>query len=194
MNKANINDLQKQAATLEKQLLEDKKKLTELRRQIPDEEVKDYSLKKADGTQINLSELFGNKTELIVIHNMGKSCPYCTLWADGFNGVVDHLDDRASFVVISPDEPKVQKEFAESRNWKFTMVSGHESSFAADMGYNPKEGDYWPGVSAFYKTDDGKIFRSGTSMLGPGDDFCSVWHLFDLLKNGANKWSPKYNY
>ncbi len=194
MNQTNVNNLIKQAEELEKQLLEDKKKLTELRRQIPDEEIKDYSFNSINGTTINLSELFGDNNDLIVIHNMGKSCPYCTLWADGFNGLVHHLENRASFVVISPDEPEVQKEFSDSRGWKFKMLSGHKNNFAADMGYNPKEGDYRPGVSAFYKTDEGKIYRSGTASLGPGDDFCSVWPMFDLLKDGVNKWSPKYKY
>jgi len=194
MNEANISDLQKQTAELEKQILEDKKRLTELRRQIPDEEVKDYDFINTEGSTVKLSELFGDKKDLLVIHNMGKSCPYCTLWADGFNGVVGHLEDRASFVVISPDEHEIQKDFSESRDWKFKMLSGHKSSFAADMGYSPKEGDYWPGVSAFYKTEEGTIYRSGTAPLGPGDNFCSVWHLFELLKDGVNKWSPKYNY
>lgn len=194
MTQANSDDLQRQANELEKQILKDKKRLTELRNQIPDEEVMDYTFKTTNGTTTKLSELFGNKKDLIVIHNMGRSCPYCTLWADGFNGVVEHINDRAAFVVISPDEPAIQKEFADSRGWKFKMLSGHENRFAADMGYNPKEKDYWPGVSAFYKTEDGKIYRSGTAMLGPGDDFCSVWHLFDLLKDGINKWSPKYKY
>ncbi|MFH2048528.1 MAG: DUF899 family protein [bacterium] len=194
MTQANVDNLKKQAEELEKQILKDKKRLTELRKQIPDEEVRDYTFKSVDGTTTNLSELFGEKTDLIVIHNMGEKCPYCTLWADGFNGVVHHLENRASFVVISPDEPQVQKEFAASRGWRFKMLSGHENSFAKDMGYNPKEGDYWPGVSAFYKTENGKIYRSGTAILGPGDDFCNVWHLFDLLKDGVNKWNPKYKY
>lgn len=30
-----------------------------------------------------LSALFGERDELIVIHNMGSKCAYCTLWADG---------------------------------------------------------------------------------------------------------------
>ena len=42
------------------------------------------------------------KRDLIVIHNMGASCPYCTLWADGFNGIYDHLADRAAFVALQP--------------------------------------------------------------------------------------------
>jgi predicted dithiol-disulfide oxidoreductase (DUF899 family) len=61
---------------------------------------------------VQLSDLFGEHEDLIVIHNMGVSCPYCTLWADGFNGLIRHLEDRAAFVMVSPDPPDIQKEFA----------------------------------------------------------------------------------
>jgi len=30
--------------------------------------------------------------------------------------------------------------------------------------------------------------------LGPGDDFCSVWHLFNLLPEGPDGWEPQYKY
>jgi predicted dithiol-disulfide oxidoreductase (DUF899 family) len=31
---------------------------------------------------VRLSELFAGKADLILIHNMGTTCPNCTLWAD----------------------------------------------------------------------------------------------------------------
>ena len=27
-----------------------------------------------------------------------------------------------------------------------------------------------------------------------GDDFCAVWHMFDLLKDGWAGWEPQYSY
>jgi hypothetical protein len=30
--------------------------------------------------------------------------------------------------------------------------------------------------------------------FGPGDDFCSVWHLLEQFKDGANKWQPQFDY
>jgi hypothetical protein len=61
-----------------------------------------------------------------VIHNMGRSCPQCTLWADGFNGIDPNIADRAAFVIASPDPPDAQH--------SFTMVSHQHSSFVADVG------------------------------------------------------------
>ena len=104
------------------------------------EEVKDSSLTDSDGRKVALSDLFGKKEDLILIHNMGRSCPYCTMWADGFNGVLEHLEDRAAFVVVSPDAPPVQKQFAKSRDWRFKMVSSKETAFSKDMGFENKQG------------------------------------------------------
>jgi predicted dithiol-disulfide oxidoreductase (DUF899 family) len=95
---------------------------------------------------VRLSELFGDKADLFVIHNMGQSCPYCTLWADGFNGAYAHLSNRAAFVVSSPDTPEKQRKFAESRHWTFPMVSHEGTTFAEDMGYH-QDGSWMPGVS-----------------------------------------------
>jgi peroxiredoxin len=86
------------------------------------EEVADYLFTNSAGS-VRLSELFRGKSDLIVIHNMGTSCPSCTLWADGFNGIYDDLANQAAFVVSSPDTPDHQARFAASRAWRFPMVS-----------------------------------------------------------------------
>ena len=49
-----------------------------------------------------LSALFDGRDDLIVIHNMGSKCAYCTMWADGYNGLYPHLKQRAAFVVAKP--------------------------------------------------------------------------------------------
>jgi predicted dithiol-disulfide oxidoreductase (DUF899 family) len=179
---------------LQTQIEELKKKLSEARRKVEPEKVRDYDLKTADGKPIKLSVLFNGKPDLLVIHNMGKRCPYCTLWADGFNGFTDHLLSRAGFALASPDEPSVLKQFAASRGWRYPVVSTHGSTFTKDLGFEPEPRTYWPGVSAFHMDEDGTINRTGRASFGPGDDFCAVWHLFDLLENGANGWEPKYTY
>ena len=154
--------------------------------------IKDYEFIDFEGNKIKLSELFGSKQDLILVHNMGNNCPYCTMWADGFNGLLPHLEDRSSFVLSSPDEPSVQKEFANSRGWKFKMVSTSGTSFAKDMGFE-KNGLPQPGVSVFYK-NDGELTRVGKDSFGPGDKYCPTFPLFDLLKDGANNWEAKFDY
>jgi predicted dithiol-disulfide oxidoreductase (DUF899 family) len=184
--------LSREVEKLEVELVEQYKRLAELKRRLPRESVKDYELAGWDGP-VKLSELFRGKSDLIVIHNMGRGCRYCTLWADGFNGVAEHLADRSAFVVCSPDSTDVQKEFAAGRNWRFPMVSGKDSPFTQDMGFR-SEKSWMPGVSSFHRTPDGKIERVARAAFGPFDPFNGMWHLMALLSDGVSGWEPQYRY
>jgi predicted dithiol-disulfide oxidoreductase (DUF899 family) len=194
MTALSLEEIDKQlgALTAEREALATK--IDELRRQRPQESVENYTLHRSTGEEVTLSDLFGDKKDLLVIHNMGTGCVSCTLWADGFNGLTAHLENRSAFVVVSPNPPEVQSRFATERGWTFKMASAQGSSFTKDMGFEPEPGDVWPGVSAFRKLDDGSIVRTGRDYLGPGDAYCSVWHLFGLLADGVNDWEPEYNY
>jgi predicted dithiol-disulfide oxidoreductase (DUF899 family) len=159
---------------------------------IEPQEVSDYEFKTLEGT-VRLSELFGDHEDLMVVHNMGSSCRGCTLWADGYNGVHHHVITRTAFAVSSPDTPEVQQKLAQARGWKFRMVSHLGTTFAADMGYRSDQGGWRPGISVF-KRAESKILRVSDAAWSPGDDFCTVWHFFDLLPDGAAGWSPKLSY
>jgi predicted dithiol-disulfide oxidoreductase (DUF899 family) len=184
-------------AKLFQEIIAKQEQLRTLQKKQARRDVPDYELTDRDGNKVKLSTLFGDKRDLIVIHNMGASCSYCTLWADGFNGVLQHLEDRAAFIVVSPDDPESQRKFAESRNWAFDMYSGKDSAFTEEMGYSyTKHGVTYqlPGLSTFYKTDDGNIVRTGADGFGPGDVYSSIWHMFALLEKGVDGWEPKYHY
>jgi predicted dithiol-disulfide oxidoreductase (DUF899 family) len=169
-----------------------RQRMRAVQQSIEPQPVDDYTFASPKGP-VRLSQLFGDKRDLIVIHNMGSHCPYCTLWADGYNGLYPHLATRAAFVVTSPDPPAVQRRFARSRGWRFPMVSHMGTTFAADMGYRSREGHFLPGLSAFRRTRDG-IARVSDTGSRPGDDFCAAWHLFDLLPDGAADWRPRFRY
>ena len=180
-----LNEYRREIAAL-------RKRMRAAQAAVEPEQVRDYVFTRPDGGTVRLSELFGTKTDLFMIHNMGRSCPSCTLWADGFNGVYHHLSNRAAFVVSSPDAPDVQRQFAGSRNWTFPMVSHQGTTFADDMGYRGRDG-FLPGVSVF-RREGGKILRVSDAPFSPGDDFCAVWHLFDLIPEGGAAWHPKFAY
>lgn len=168
-------------------------KVLKMRRAIEGRAVKEYTFGSSDGS-VAMSDLFGKKDDLIVIHNMGKSCVYCTMWADGFNGLFEHLNDRAAFVVASPDPVEVQQEFAQSRGWKFPMISCAENTFISEMGFLDEKEKPAPGISTFYKDYADTITRVAAANVGPGDDFCSAWPIFDMLHDGPKNWDPKYGY
>jgi predicted dithiol-disulfide oxidoreductase (DUF899 family) len=179
-------------AGMRKEIAKLRKEMKAARGKVEPVEFTDYTLERADGGSVTLSELFGDKSNLMVIHNMGTSCPHCTLWADGFNGVYGHLADKAAFVVSTPDTPQTQKKFAESRGWRFPIVSTKGTNFAKDCGYE-EGGGPMPGISIFTRKN-GKILRVADEPFHPGDDFCIVWPFFDLLPGGAGNWDPKYKY
>ncbi len=169
-----------------------RKEMRAMQAAVEPEAVEDYVFRGADGGATRLSELFGDKDTLFVVHNMGASCVYCTLWADGFNGVYDHLANRAAFALSSPDAPDAQRKFAAGRGWKFPMVSYAGNTFGEDMGYRV-DGRARPGVSVF-RRKNGKILRVADTGFSPGDDFCAVWHFLDLVPEGAAGWQPKFKY
>jgi predicted dithiol-disulfide oxidoreductase (DUF899 family) len=171
---------------LEQEIVEKKKKLAELRRNQPRIPLPAYVF--AEGE--SLDDLFGDRDDLLVLHNMGKNCNYCTLWADGFIGLHKHILSRCAFVMVNPNDPETQKEFAESRGWPFRMVSDRELRFTKDMGMYKEGEGVWPGISGFRRNADGSINRVAWSYLGPGDDFCAIWPMFDLLEGGPGDWEP----
>jgi len=190
-------DLQEELAAAWADLEKAQQRLKEVRRRVPSEPVEDYELRGPDGP-VRLSELFGDKPDLILIHNMGTGCPYCTMWADGFNGVLHHLESRAAFAVVSPDAPEVQQKLVSKRGWRFHMYSAQGTTFIEDMGFRSEEEHYdshaMPGVSALHKKSDGSIMRVARDFFGPGDLYCGVWHLFDLLRDGPGDWEPQFQY
>ena len=110
--------------------------------------------------------MIGDHDDLLVVHNMGRGCAYCTLWADGFSGFTHHFARRCAFVLCSDDEPETVGAFAKERGWSFRCVSGRGSDFTGAMGYRSAKG-------------------------GPVDDSCASWPLFALLQEGANGFVPR---
>lgn len=154
-----------------------------------------YTLRLApSGAKVTLRELFAGKQDLLVIHNMGKRCVYCTLWADELSGIAHHVMDRCGLVLTTPDDPVVAGEFARGRKWNFPVASTIQTSFAKDLGFADAQGRELPGVTALTLDGNGRPVRVRSAQFGPGDNFCALWHLFDLLPGGAKGWEPKYGY
>ncbi|MFS0674780.1 DUF899 family protein [Ornithinibacillus sp. 179-J 7C1 HS] len=183
-------DLSLEIKALEKEIHKKKIKLMELRKSVPRNEVENYQFLDSMNQEVSLLDLFGDKDELIVIQNMGKSCSYCTMWADGFNGIYHYIIEKAGFVVATPDSPEIQDAFAAERKWQFPLISTKGTTFKEDLGFS-KDGYQYPGVSTFQKDADGRIYHVADAPFGPGDEFCSVWYLFDLLPSGQKGYQPK---
>lgn len=166
---------------LEKEYREMGRRLSALRKLTSPAEAEDHVFETLTGPK-KLSELFAGKTLLFAINNMGVKCRYCTLWADGFNGILPHLESRFAVMLFSKDSPEEQHRFANSRGWRFRMAS---------HGGGPY--DDGPGL-ACYELREGKVFLKNKANFGPGDDFCAMWSFLSLAGIGTDEWVPQYSY
>ena len=176
---------------LENEIYEMSKKLAALRKAAEPEEVPDFTFQTLTGP-VKLSSLFAGKEVLFVIHNMGQACRYCTLWADGLNAFLPHLEDRFSVVLLSKDSPEIQQRFAHSRGWRFRMASHAGSTYPADQTVTPGEPDM-PGIVCFIR-ENSKILRKNSAEFGPGDQFCGIWPILSLAGLSDGDWIPQYSY
>ena len=182
-----MNEIEK----LEKQIFELKKQLRDLRASSEPQRIQNYALHDLSG-ELSLLDLFGEKSILFVIHNMGQGCRYCTLWADGLNGFVPHLEDKFALAMVSKDSPDEQRRMANARGWRFRMASHGGSSYAQEQTVCPGEDNY-PGIVC-YRRDGERIFRMNAASFGPGDDYCSMWSILALAGHDESSWTPQYSY
>ncbi len=182
-----MNEIQR----LEKELFELTQKLNDLRQKAEPERIQNYPLRDLSG-DLSLLDLFGEHQVLFAIHNMGQGCRYCTLWADGLNGFLPHLEDKFAVALLSKDEPAVQRRMANARGWRFRMASHGGGAYIQEQTVMAGEANY-PGIVS-YRRDGERIFRLNSACFGPGDEFCSIWNILSLAGENPSTWTPQYGY
>jgi predicted dithiol-disulfide oxidoreductase (DUF899 family) len=178
-------------AQLETQIFELTQKLNALRKARPPEEIPNYTFTTLNGPN-TLLELFGDQQRLLVIHNMGQGCRFCTLWADGFNGLLSHLESAMAVVLVSRDDPQLQRRFANSRDWRFRLASHGGGDYIQEQSVVPGAANM-PGA-VIYERQGEKIYRKNACVFGPGDLYCSMWNLLALAGIGEAEWVPQFRY
>ena len=183
-----------------------------LRRRLPaDTPVRrDYAFTEAvDGRErtVRLSELFGAHETLLLVHFMWAPgdeapCPMCALWADGYNAVQEHLQQRTAFAVAAGKDIGAMAAFAAGRGWtgaRFVSTGG--ASFNRDFGMEDADGSQLPGVSVFARAADGGVrhFYTVSAILGDDsyrgmDPMSPVWNFFDLPPQGRGGFVPALDY
>jgi predicted dithiol-disulfide oxidoreductase (DUF899 family) len=176
---------------LESQIFELTTRLAELRAESPGTEVKNYLFSTLNG-QSTLLELFGDQDKLLLIHNMGQGCRYCTLWGDGLNGFVPHLESAMALALVSKDAPELQRRFANSRGWRFQLASHGGGDYITEQ--TVMEGaENMPGAVVYERRGDA-IFRKNSCVFGPGDLYCSIWPFLGMAGMSESDWTPQFKY
>ena len=194
----------------EKHFLRLRDELSSERRELPWERVsKQYVFEGPDGRE-TLADLFAGRSQLIVYHFMFASqwdagCPGCSFWADSFNDVILHLNQRdVSLVAISRAPLRKLQAFAARMNWDFKWVSSAECDFNYDYQvsfrpedlergtaiYNYKRHERqmtdMPGFSVFFK-DGGDLYHTYSTFARGLDSMNAAYQLLDLVPKGRDE-------
>lgn len=189
-----MNKVVSEIARLEKQMWDIYGEITKLRADAPQTEVKNYNFQTLEG-EVSLLDLFGGKDVLFAIHNMGTGCNFCTLWADGLNSFVPHLEEKYSVVLLSKDTPEVQRRFANDRGWRFRTASHGGGDYIREQSTNPasEAAANYPGLVCYIR-EGSKVYKKNSTVFGPGDAYASIWHVLSLAGHTEEQWQPKYHY
>lgn len=145
-----------------------------------------HTLKNNNDREVRLSEVFGAQNCLIVLHNMGETCPSCLIYGSEFNGALKHIEERAAFCAVEPDGPTTQKAYVERNGWQFDLYSGNENSFIKDLGFEDNAGNALPGISILQKEDE--IITLTTQVNIAKDGFCpSVLDVIGMLPDNRKE-------
>jgi predicted dithiol-disulfide oxidoreductase (DUF899 family) len=176
---------------------------------------KNYVFDTAEGPR-TLSDLFEGRRQLMVQHFMlgpgwEQGCPSCSYMADHTDGMVPHLAHRdVTFVAISRAPLAEIQRFHQRMGWQFKWVSSNANEFNFDFGvsftpdekaknevtYNygkqPFESEELPGISVFFKDDDGQIFHTYSTYRRGVEVMMGTYHLLDLTPKGRGERDVPY--
>jgi predicted dithiol-disulfide oxidoreductase (DUF899 family) len=195
----------------EKDFLRLRDELSSERRQLPWERVGKQYVFEGPGGRETLADLFGGRSQLIVYHFMfapewEAGCVGCSFWADSFNDVIPHLQQRdVSLVAISRAPLEKLRAFAARMGWNFKWVSAAGSDFnfdyqvsfrpddlasgAAVYNYKPlnRQMTDMPGFSVFLKDDRGGLFHTYSTFARGLDSMNAAYQLLDLVPKGRDE-------
>ena len=169
----------------------------------------------------SLLDLFEGRRQLLIYHFMygpdwgAEGCPTCSFWADNFNDVIVHLEHRdTSMKVVSRATLPQIEAYQQRMGWDFDWYSSGRGNFNLDMGVSHRpadveagvarynfgtqevSGDESPGISAFTRTDDGRIFLTYQTFSRGLELVNGAYHLLDLTSKGRDEdglpWSQSW--
>lgn len=200
----------------EKEFTRLRDQLSRERRDLPWERVDKPHVFESDAGKETLADLFAGRSQLVVYHFMygpdwDVGCKSCSFWADNFNGIVAHLNQRdVSLVAISRAPlPKLQA-FARRMGWTFKWVSSFGSDFNFDyqVSFSPEalaQGDVvynytkqktsmtdLHGISVFFRDEDGSIFHTYSCYARGLDMLNTAYHYLDLVPKGRDEAGLPY--
>src|SRR5215470_4255940 len=204
-------EARKQLLAKEKEFTRLRDQLSQERRDLPWERVeKSYVFDGPDGKQ-SLADLFEGRSQLIVYHFMfgpdwEAGCKSCSFWADNFNDIIVHLNQRdVTMIAVSRAPLQRIESFRKRMGWRFKWVSSLGSDFNHDyqVSITPEEqarGEIYynyawqpstmserPGISVFYKNADRSLVHTYSCYERGIDMMNAAYHYLDLVPRGRDE-------
>lgn len=195
----------------EKEFLKLRDQLSRERRELPWERIdKQYTFQGPAGAE-TLADLFAGRNQLIVYHFMfapewETGCKSCSFWADNYNAIVAHLNQRdVSLAAVSRAPLAKLQSFAARMGWNFKWVSAADTDFNYDYQVSFKPEDLahgtavynyasykgsatdLPGFSVFFKDEAGAIFHTYSTYARGLDPMNVAYQLLDLVPKGRDE-------
>jgi predicted dithiol-disulfide oxidoreductase (DUF899 family) len=184
--------------------------LSRQRRELPWEEVHESYVFETPNGKATLADLFENRRQLVVYHFMfsptaDAGCPGCSFWADSFNGIDVHLNQRdVTFVAISRAPLAKVEPFKKRMGWSFNWVSSFPGDFNYDyqVSFTPDEvkggaafhnyasarvSEDLPGISVFYKDESSAVFHTYSCYRRGVDLMNAAYNYLDLVPKGRDE-------
>jgi predicted dithiol-disulfide oxidoreductase (DUF899 family) len=204
-------EARKQLLARERELTHVRDQLSAQRRALPWVRIdKEYVFDGPRGPEA-LAQLFEGRSQLVVYHFMfapewETGCKSCSFWADNFNGITAHLQERdVAFAAISRAPlPKLQA-FARRLGWSFKWVSssGNDFNYDFNVSFKPEtlargqgvynyeplkyESSDMPGVSVFAKDASGAVFHTYSAFSRGIDLLNTAYNYLDLVPKGRDE-------
>jgi predicted dithiol-disulfide oxidoreductase (DUF899 family) len=191
----------KELLAKEKEFTKARDELSAARRALPWVKVeKNYVFESPAGKQ-SLSDLFDGRSQLIVYHFMfgpdwKAGCPHCSHWADSFNPVIVHLNQRdVSMVAISRARLANLEAYRKRMGWTFKWASSNGSDFNFDFraSFTPEEVAAKDAMLNFKRQDPKVSEREGVSVFFK-DEAGAVFHTYSTYERGIDLMCTDYNY
>ncbi len=185
----------------EKEFTRQRDELSRERRALPWEKVeKHYVFDGPDGEK-TLVDLFAGRSQLIVYHFMfapewDEPCESCSFWADSFNGIPLHLNQRdITFTAISRAALDKLEAFKGRMGWSFPWVSSGRTDFNLDYqaSFTPAEVEAKSAFFNYRQTDPFVSDREGISVFTK-DKRGEVFHTYSCYGRGIDLMNSAYNY
>lgn len=185
----------------EKEFTRQRDDLSRRRRELPWVKVeKEYVFDGPNGREA-LRDLFDGRSQLIVYHFMfspewDAGCPHCSHWADNFNSVIVHLNQRdVSMVAISRAPFSKIAPYQKRMGWSFKWLSSFGSDFNYDfnVSFPPEAVAKKQAFYNFTMQDPGLEDREGVSVFFM-DLAKNIFHTYSAYARGIDMMNVDYQY